>query len=135
MSQSSLVQLDARRNACPPTLVVVAHGSRDPRALSTVRALLDEVRARRPGLPVRLGHIELNEPLLTDTLADLDARGTADAVLAPLLLARGHHVKRDIPEAAAAVRVRTRVAAPLGPHPYSPTPCSPGSSRRAGAPT
>ncbi|MFG2571520.1 sirohydrochlorin chelatase [Streptomyces sp. NPDC048481] len=117
MSQSSLVQLDARRNACRPTLVVVAHGSRDPRALSTVRALLDEVRARRPGLPVRLGHIELNEPLLTDTLADLDARGTADAVLAPLLLARGHHVKRDIPEAAAAVRVRTRVAAPLGPHP------------------
>ncbi|MGW2614172.1 sirohydrochlorin chelatase [Streptomyces sp. NPDC001500] len=117
MSQPSLVQLDARRRACRPTLVVVAHGSRDPRALSTVRALLDDVRARRPGLPVRLGHIELNEPLLTDTLAELDARGTEDAVLVPLLLARGHHVKRDIPGAAAAVRVRTRVAAPLGPHP------------------
>ncbi|MFF1542534.1 sirohydrochlorin chelatase [Streptomyces sp. NPDC058291] len=117
MSQPSLVQLDARRRACRPTLVVVAHGSRDPRALSTVRALLDDVRARRPGLPVRLGHIELNEPLLTDTLAGLDARDTAEAVLVPLLLARGHHVKRDIPETAAAARVRTRLAAPLGPHP------------------
>ncbi|MFF4654617.1 sirohydrochlorin chelatase [Streptomyces sp. NPDC001381] len=117
MSQPSLVQLDGRRRPAPPALVVVAHGSRDPRALSTVRTLLDRVRDRRPGLPVHLGHIELNEPLLTDTLAGLDARGTADAVLVPLLLARGYHVKRDIPEMAARARVRTRVAAPLGPHP------------------
>ncbi|MGW4108660.1 sirohydrochlorin chelatase, partial [Streptomyces sp. NPDC004976] len=28
-----------------PALVVVAHGSRDPRALSTVRQLLDAIRA------------------------------------------------------------------------------------------
>ncbi|MEW1772038.1 sirohydrochlorin chelatase [Streptomyces sp. NPDC086777] len=97
----------------PPALVLVAHGSRDPRALSTVRALMDRVRARRPGLPVRLGHIELNEPLLPGTLAAL---GNTEAVLVPLLLGRGYHVKRDIP-AAAAAGARTRVAAPLGPHP------------------
>ncbi|CAM5341828.1 hypothetical protein SVIOM342S_02380 [Streptomyces violaceorubidus] len=75
-----------------PALVVVAHGSRDPRALSTVRALLDRVRALRPGLPVHLGHIELNAPLLPDTLAAL---GDGEAVLVPLLLSRGHHVGRD----------------------------------------
>ncbi len=97
-----------------PALVVVAHGSRDPRALSTVRALLDRVRVLRPGLPVHLGHIELNEPLLPDTLTAL---GDGDAVLVPLLLSRGYHVKRDIPEVAAASPARTRVAAPLGPHP------------------
>ncbi|AQS72222.1 sirohydrochlorin chelatase [Streptomyces pactum] len=97
-----------------PALVVVAHGSRDPRALSTVRALLDQVRALRPALPVHLGHIELNEPPLPDTLAAL---GDGRAVLVPLLLSRGHHVKRDIPETAAASPARTRVAAPLGPHP------------------
>ncbi|MFE0806554.1 sirohydrochlorin chelatase [Streptomyces sp. NPDC058848] len=97
-----------------PALVVVAHGSRDPRALSTVRALLDRVRTLRPTLPVRLGHIELNEPLLPDTLTAL---GDGDAVLVPLLLSRGHHVKRDIPETAAACPARTRIAAPLGPHP------------------
>ncbi|MFI7293332.1 sirohydrochlorin chelatase [Streptomyces sp. NPDC050121] len=117
MSQPSLVHLDGRRRPGPPALVVVAHGSRDPRALSTVRTLLDRVREQRPGLPVHLGHIELNEPLLADTLADLDAHDTTDAVLVPLLLARGYHVKRDIPEMAARARVRTRVAAPLGPHP------------------
>ncbi|MFF2717037.1 sirohydrochlorin chelatase [Streptomyces sp. NPDC058011] len=98
-----------------PALVAVAHGSRDPQALRTVLALLDRVRDLRPGLDVRLGHIELNQPLLPDTLDGL--RG-ADAVLVPLLLGRGHHVKHDLPTAAAAApSVRTRIAAPLGPHP------------------
>nr|WP_223181124.1 CbiX/SirB N-terminal domain-containing protein [Streptomyces griseicoloratus] len=104
----------ATRSDGPPAMVVVAHGSRDPRALRTVRALLDRVRELRPALPVHLGHIELNEPLLPDTLAAL---GGTRAVLVPLLLSRGHHVKRDIPEMAAAAPARTRVAAPLGPHP------------------
>ncbi|GGX01356.1 sirohydrochlorin chelatase [Streptomyces chryseus] len=101
--------------AAPPTLVAVAHGSRDPDALRTVTALLQRVRELRPGLDVRLGHIELNEPLLTGTLADLDP---GETVLVPLLLGRGHHVKNDLPEAAAgAPHLRTRIAAPLGPHP------------------
>ncbi|MEW2518098.1 sirohydrochlorin chelatase [Actinacidiphila alni] len=104
--------------AAAPTLVAVAHGSRDPRALRTVRELLARVRARRPGLDVRLGHIELNEPLLEETLAGL--RGAA--VLVPLLLGRGHHVKVDLPDAlAAAPHLRGLIAAPLGPHPLLAT--------------
>ncbi|MEU1803141.1 sirohydrochlorin chelatase [Streptomyces sp. NPDC019937] len=100
--------------ARPPTLVAVAHGSRDPAALRTVTALVNAVRALRPDVPVRLGHIELNRPLLADTLETL--RG--EAVLVPLLLGRGHHVKVDLPEAAArAGHLTTRIAAPLGPHP------------------
>ncbi|KOV85951.1 sirohydrochlorin cobaltochelatase [Streptomyces sp. NRRL WC-3618] len=113
-SQLSLVSLDGRRRPTPPALVLVAHGSRDPRALSTVSTLAERVRELRPDLPVRLGHIELNAPLLPDTLAEL---GTAEAVLVPLLLSRGYHIKQDIPEMAAASAARTRVAAPLGPHP------------------
>ncbi|MFF4797011.1 sirohydrochlorin chelatase [Streptomyces sp. NPDC001351] len=113
-SQLSLVSLNGRRRPGPPALVVVAHGSRDPRALSTVRTLLDRVREQRPGIPVHLGHIELNDPLLPDTLATL---GTREAVLVPLLLSRGYHIKRDIPEMAAASQVRARVAGALGPHP------------------
>ncbi|WP_225821156.1 sirohydrochlorin chelatase [Streptomyces naphthomycinicus] len=103
-----------RRRPVPPALVLVAHGSRDPRALTTVRALMARVRRLRPALPVRLGHIELNEPLLPGTLAAL---GDTPAVLVPLLLGRGYHVKQDIPEMAAAASAPTRVAAPLGPHP------------------
>ncbi|WP_404829439.1 sirohydrochlorin chelatase [Streptomyces albicerus] len=113
-SQLSLVSLDGTRRPAPPALVLVGHGSRDPRALSTIRTLMDRIRELRPDLPVHLGHIELNEPLLPDTLATL---GTGDAVLVPLLLSRGYHVKQDIPEAAAAAQARTRIAGPLGPHP------------------
>ncbi|MEO3765917.1 CbiX/SirB N-terminal domain-containing protein [Streptomyces sp. B5E4] len=106
----------AGRGRGRPTLVAVAHGSRDPAAARTVRALLAAVRALRPGLRVRLGHVELNEPLLRDTLETL----TGDAVLVPLLFGRGHHVTRDIPGAVRAAGERdgaARVAAPLGPHP------------------
>ncbi|WP_094217933.1 sirohydrochlorin chelatase [Streptomyces diastatochromogenes] len=112
--QLRLVSPIGRRRPAPPALVLVAHGSRDPRALDTVRALMARVRELRPALPVHLGHIELNEPLLPDTLAAL---GDTPAVLVPLLLSRGYHVKQDIPEMAAAAPTRARVAAPLGPHP------------------
>ncbi|MFI1399923.1 sirohydrochlorin chelatase [Streptomyces sp. NPDC020681] len=116
-TQLSHVSLNGtpRRMTDRPTLVAVAHGSRDPRALRTVTGLLDRVRELRPGLDVRLGHIELNEPLLTDTLAALEG---PRAVLVPLLLSRGFHIKHDLPEAAAAVPgADIRIAAPLGPHP------------------
>ncbi|MFD4631984.1 sirohydrochlorin chelatase [Streptomyces sp. NPDC058284] len=129
-TQLTLVSPDGRRRPAPtsrpdphPTLVLVAHGSRDPRALATVTALAERVREQRPGLAVRLGHIELNEPLLTGTLAELELDRLAvpedrTAVLVPLLLGRGQHVKRDIPAAAAGVPgLDIRVAAPLGPHP------------------
>ncbi|MFE0175469.1 sirohydrochlorin chelatase [Streptomyces sp. NPDC059002] len=116
-SQLRLVSLDGSRRPEPPRtpLVLVAHGSRDPRGLATVTALAERVRELRPGLTVRLGHIELNEPLLGDTLAALRP---GPAVLVPLLLGRGQHVKRDIPAVAArAPHLDCRVAAPLGPHP------------------
>ncbi|MFJ2176161.1 sirohydrochlorin chelatase [Streptomyces sp. NPDC087851] len=113
---SHVTRNGTRRSMRHPTLVVVAHGSRDPRALRTVTTLLDRVRELRPGVDVRLGHIEIEEPLLSDTLASL---ATGRAVLVPLLLSRGVHIKRDLPAfaAVAAPRLETRVAAPLGPHP------------------
>ncbi|MFJ2444115.1 sirohydrochlorin chelatase [Streptomyces sp. NPDC087658] len=98
-----------------PALVVVAHGSRDPRALRTITRLLDRVRELRPGVDVRLGHIEISEPLLSATL---DGLGPGRSVLVPLLLGRGVHIKRDLPAfAAGATLLDTRIAAPLGPHP------------------
>uniref|UniRef100_A0AAU2VAK2 Sirohydrochlorin chelatase n=1 Tax=Streptomyces sp. NBC_00003 TaxID=2903608 RepID=A0AAU2VAK2_9ACTN len=118
-SQLSHVRLNGTRASMTPTarpaLVAVAHGSRDPGALRTVTALLERVRELRPGLDVRLGHIELNRPLLPDTLAALEGQ----AVVVPLLLGRGHHVKHDIPHtlATAGRHLSARVAAPLGPHP------------------
>ncbi|MFJ5215994.1 sirohydrochlorin chelatase [Streptomyces sp. NPDC088354] len=110
-SQLSRVTLNG--SGRPPVLVLVAHGSRDPGASRTAHALTDAVRALRPGLTVRLGHLDLDEPLLDDTLAAL----RRDAVLVPLMLAHGHHVTAGIPRVLArAAHPGGRIAAALGPH-------------------
>ncbi len=96
-----------------PALVLVAHGSRDPRTLAEVRRIAAAVRARAD-VPVHLAHLGLNEPLLPEVLAGL--RGPV--VLVPLLLGRGYHVRVDLPAAlAAAPGVQGVVTAPLGPDP------------------
>jgi sirohydrochlorin ferrochelatase len=105
-----------------PTLVAVAHGSRDPMARKTVELLLDQVRDLRPELHIRLAHLGLDEPLLDDVLGDLTGRTRRavgrPAVLVPLLLGRGFHVRHDIPGVLARhSALDTVVAGPLGPHP------------------
>lgn len=45
-----------------PVLVVIAHGSRDPRHAATVHALVRRVRAQRPGLRVETGFLDFNIP-------------------------------------------------------------------------
>ncbi|GAA3937226.1 sirohydrochlorin chelatase [Actinomadura viridis] len=96
-----------------PALLAVAHGTRDPAGPATVRDLLDRVRARRPGLPVREGYAELAAPSLEEA-----ARGDEGPVVAvPLMLARGYHALIDIPRRVERLRPGAVTAGPLGPHP------------------
>ncbi|WP_304440329.1 CbiX/SirB N-terminal domain-containing protein, partial [Mycobacterium sp. E3339] len=44
------------------TLVLTAHGSRDPRSGSNARAVANRLAGLRPDLDVRLAFLELNEP-------------------------------------------------------------------------
>lgn len=103
-----------------PVLVVVAHGSRDPRHAATVHALLRRVRALRPGLRVEAGFLDFNAPSVPRVLERLDAEGVRDVVALPLLLTRAFHAKSDIPavlhEARARLpRLSVRQADVLGP--------------------
>jgi sirohydrochlorin ferrochelatase len=78
------------------TLILTAHGSRDPRSAANARAVAERLRGMRPGLDVRLGFLELNAPNFTDVLTGLpDSR---DAVVSPLLLASAYHARLDIPK-------------------------------------
>ncbi|MEW2183951.1 sirohydrochlorin chelatase [Streptomyces cellulosae] len=102
-----------------PVLLVVAHGSRDPRHAATVHELVRRVRARRPGLRVETGFLDFNVPSVGAVLESLDAEGVRDVVALPLLLTRAFHAKADIPAvlSEAPPRLRIRQADVLGPSP------------------
>ncbi|MER6138259.1 sirohydrochlorin chelatase [Streptomyces sp. NPDC001815] len=102
-----------------PVLLVIAHGSRDPRHAATVHALVRRVRARRPGLRVETGFLDFNLPSVPAVLKSLAAQGVRDVVALPLLLTRAFHAKADIPAVLheAPARLRIRQAEVLGPSP------------------
>jgi sirohydrochlorin ferrochelatase len=78
------------------TLVLTAHGSRDPRSGANAQAVADRLAGMRPDLDVRLAFLELNEPNFTDVLSELpDSRR---AVVSPFLLASAYHARLDIPK-------------------------------------
>lgn len=89
-----------------PTLVAVAHGSRDPRSAATVAALLDRVRAARPGTPARLAFLDLNAPSVGQVLDSVAATGETDAVVVPLLLGSAFHARVDLPALLAGAAAR-----------------------------
>ncbi|MFD5463766.1 sirohydrochlorin chelatase [Kitasatospora sp. NPDC127059] len=96
-------------------LLAVAHGSRDPSAAASIRALLRTVRSLRPELPVRCCFLDLAQPSLDQAL---DRFAGARPVLVPLLLGTGYHLRVDLPAALAAAGLPlTHLAPALGPHP------------------
>ncbi|MGW5342105.1 CbiX/SirB N-terminal domain-containing protein [Streptomyces sp. HUAS TT3] len=105
-----------------PVLLVIAHGSRDPRHAATVHALTRRVRALRPGLRVETAFLDFNAPRVEQVLSALHADGVHDVVAQPLLLTRAFHAKADVPAVLAEALVRlpgltVRVADVLGPDP------------------
>ncbi|MFI9201899.1 sirohydrochlorin chelatase [Streptomyces sp. NPDC053048] len=78
-------------------LLLVAHGSRDPRHAATVAALRDRVAARRPGLRVEVGFLDFCAPSVPRVLERLAAEGVREVVALPLLLTRAFHAKADLP--------------------------------------
>ncbi|MFD6228866.1 sirohydrochlorin chelatase [Streptomyces sp. NPDC060232] len=105
-----------------PVLLVIAHGSRDPRHAATVHALTRRVRALRPGLRVETAFLDFNAPRVEQVLSALHADGVRDVVALPLLLTRAFHAKADIPAALSQALTRlpglsVSVADVLGPSP------------------
>ncbi|MFI1171608.1 sirohydrochlorin chelatase [Streptomyces melanogenes] len=102
-----------------PVLLVIAHGSRDPRHAATVHALVRRVRSLRPGLRVETGFLDFNAPSVPRVLERLAFEGVREVVALPLLLTRAFHAKADIPAvlAQAPPQLDIRLADVLGPSP------------------
>lgn len=92
------------------TVVLTAHGSRDPRSAANTHAIAGHLRRLAPELAVQEAFCEHNAPNLRDVLGDL--RG--DVVVAPFLLASAYHARIDIPAMIAQSGVPVRVAPALG---------------------
>lgn len=75
-----------------PTLVLVAHGTRDPAGAETTNALADLVREWVPD--VRVAYADVHQPDVTTVLREIDG----PAIVVPAFLSAGYHVLIDIPE-------------------------------------
>lgn len=97
-----------------PVLIACAHGTRNPVGQAAIRKVMAEIRELRPGLQVVEAYVDVQEPELGGVVEGLP-EGT-DAVVVPLLLSTGFHIKVDVPKA---IKSRPEVVAarPLGPDP------------------
>ncbi|MFD7445599.1 sirohydrochlorin chelatase [Streptomyces sp. NPDC059909] len=108
-----------------PVLLVIAHGSRDPRHAATVHALVRRVRSLRPELRLSTAFLDFNAPSVPQVLERMANDGVRDVVALPLLLTRAFHAKADIPSVlnearARHPRLRITQAEVLGPSPLLP---------------
>jgi sirohydrochlorin cobaltochelatase len=86
-------------------LILFAHGARDPEWANPMRRVQAVVRERLPGVPVELAFLEFMAPNLGDCAHELIAGGARRIVVMPMFIARGGHLKRDVPELLAALQV------------------------------
>jgi sirohydrochlorin ferrochelatase len=97
-----------------PILIACSHGTSSVQGAAEVDALRDAIAALRPGLDIRESYVDVQQPDLVDVMASLPEG--QPAVVVPLLLSVGYHVKVDIARAVKS-RPGTLAAAPLGPDP------------------
>ncbi|MEO5313135.1 sirohydrochlorin chelatase [Pseudarthrobacter sp. CC12] len=97
-----------------PIMIACAHGTSNTQGAAEVNALRAAIAELRPGLDVREAYVDVQQPDLVDVVAGLP-EGKA-AVVVPLLLSVGYHVKVDIARAVKS-RPGSAAAAPLGPDP------------------
>lgn len=77
-------------------LVLFAHGSRDPQWAAPFRSVQRKVAAQNPGLTVELAFLEMMEPDLLTAIDKLATEGKSRITVAPLFMAQGAHLKRDL---------------------------------------
>ncbi|MFL6008398.1 MAG: sirohydrochlorin chelatase [Rubrobacteraceae bacterium] len=85
-----------RTTSSEPALLIVGHGSRDPRGAEEFHELVSLVRARAP-MPVEGGFIELSRPPISECVNSLKERGAREISAVPLMLLAAGHAKDDVP--------------------------------------
>lgn len=100
-------------------VVLLGHGSPDPRAAADLRAVARAVTRRRPDLRVDVAFLDHDDPALTAAVRELADDGHTTVTVVPAFLTTAFHVRTDVPRAVAAAQASVGVALtvtnPLGP--------------------
>ncbi|MBK8469469.1 MAG: siroheme synthase [Actinomycetales bacterium] len=91
--------------ATSPPLVIAGHGTRVNAGADAAATLVEKVRALLPGVRVEAGFVELTPPTIDAALDGVLADASA-AVVVPLMIGTGGHVRDDIPKAIDQSRAR-----------------------------
>jgi sirohydrochlorin cobaltochelatase len=85
-------------------VILFAHGARDPEWRAPVDRLVALVARRLPAIDVRAAFLEHMRPALDEAVAGAVGSGAARVLIVPVFLARGGHLKNDLPRLVAALR-------------------------------
>ena len=87
-------------------LILLAHGAQDAGWCEPFEQLVERVRAKRPGLAVRLAFLELMAPDLLLAAEGLVAGGCDALRVVPVFFGKGGHVREDVPAIVELLRKR-----------------------------
>jgi sirohydrochlorin cobaltochelatase len=87
-------------------LLIMAHGSPDPRANRPIYALAQRIRAYGHYAAVVVCFMDLNRPSIAGAIDALSARGISNLIVVPYFLHLGNHVVDDLPAIIADARAR-----------------------------
>ena len=103
-------------------LVVLAHGSRDPRWQLPFSELISELQACLGADAVRIAYMEFISPTLEEVAQEAARDSKRELLVLPFFLAAGAHLATDIPAQVCEAsrrfpRLQIRLAPPIGEHP------------------
>ncbi len=84
----------------------IAHGSREKAAQEGFDALLSSLRRAMKDYSVLGAYLTLNEPSIVSAVEAGMAQGINDYVIVPLFFFEGAHVKKDIPQILADLKLK-----------------------------
>ena len=104
------------------SIVVAAHGSRDPEAIAEVETLVALMKRRDPGRTIDHGYLEFAVPTIDEGVRAVIAAGARRVVMLPALLLGATHAKNDMPGELALLKqqfpeVEFHFGAPMDLHP------------------
>lgn len=85
-------------------LILFAHGARDPEWANPMRRVQTAIRQRHGEMSVELAFLEFLTPSLPEAAAKLVDAGSNKIVVMPMFIARGGHLKNDLPGIIEALR-------------------------------